>query len=401
MPRPTPAPPRLALARGTGEGPRARAAAAVLESLHELVVSHRPGWHEGPGALVPATTWLPAVRRLADDLLRPAAGADGLVATTALTERALVVADALYGERPPTPAPDRAPWPGRLLVVLGCGRSGTTWLERMLLASPHAGGVDGAESFLFKVCHPLWRDLAGFAPLTDREQLVRALRRFCDAVLEAAMAEHSPEGDVFVEKTPMHSLMVEEVAAVYPEAHFLHLIRDGRDVARSISQVEFFGIPDPADAAVLWRSVLERVRAAAPSLRHYREVRYEDLLTDPVEGVRELLAWAGLRNDGEVVPELVERAGARVSSHAGTAQAVGRGTWRSLDRRDLGRVLGEAGGALVREGYLTRPGLLRHQATWAYWSRRGPRLRSRLRPPLPRRSRRHHDSGNLVGGGFA
>jgi hypothetical protein len=378
MPRVATAPPSLVLRPSTDPGPRGRAVLAILEACTELVVSHIPDWHEGPGSLVTAEVWRAAVRRLADDLLSPAADPRGRVVCPPLTPKAQQVADTLYGEDPPTPMPDRPPWSGRLLVVLGCGRSGTTWLERMLLASPEAGGPDGVESFLFKVTRPLWRELPRMSPVCDRDRLVVALRRFCDTVFEEALAAWSPGARVFVEKTPMHSLMVDEIAAVYPRAHYLHLVRDGRDVARSMSQVPFFQVPDPADAARGWRHVVHRVRAAAPGLRYYREVRYEDLLTDPVEGTLDLLAWAGLRHDATVVPELSARAEKRVSSHAGTRQAVGTGTWECLDRSDVHRMLGECGDQLLLEGYLRRRELVRAQLSWAYWSRRGPRLRERV-----------------------
>jgi hypothetical protein len=382
MPPVASAPPSLVLLPGTRDDERGRAALAVLEALHQPVRGYVPDWHEGPGALVDQQTWLSALRRLADDLLRPAADAEGRVATAPLTQRAEVAAEALYGEAPPRPMPDRPPWTGRLLVVLGCGRSGTTWLESMLMASPDAGGVDRAESFLFKVCHGLWLALPRTAPVCDRALLVSSLRRFYDTVLEEAMAAHSPGASVFIEKTPLHSLMVDEIAAVYTETHFLHLIRDGRDVARSISQVPFFQVPDPADAARLWRQVVRRVRAFAPALRRYREVRYEDLLSRPVEACVELLAWAGLRHDESVVPALEERAGRRVSAHAGTSQAVGAGTWQSLEHRDLDRVLAECGDQLVQEGYLTRGALARHVAHPAYVVRRAGRLRAGLEAAL-------------------
>jgi hypothetical protein len=319
-----------------------------------------------------------AVRRLLDDLIAPAAAPDGTVRVAPLTPEAKQVVQALYGDKAPVPMPDRQPWRGRLLVVLGCGRSGTTWLERMLLAAPDAGGVDGAESFLFKVCHPLWAALDRTAPVCSQEQLVVAQRRFCDAVLEESLALSHPGARVFVEKTPLHSLIVPELAAVYPRAHYVHLVRDGRDVARSMSQVDFFGVPDPADAAKMWREVVAQVRRDAADLCLFREVRYERLLADPVEGVLDLLAWAGLQHDASVVPELESRAGERVSIHAGTEQAVGTGTWTRLTSRDLSRVLAECGGELVREGYLRRGQLLRAQLSRPYWGRRAPQLRARV-----------------------
>ncbi|MDP9182531.1 MAG: hypothetical protein M3P04_07125, partial [Actinomycetota bacterium] len=118
-------PSALVLTDDVGTDPQALAVVVLLEGMHQLVRSHQAGWHEGPGSLVPASTWFAAARRLSDDLLRPAADSDGRVQPARLTPRAQVVADALYGGGAAHPLPDRAPWQGGLLVVLGCGRSGT------------------------------------------------------------------------------------------------------------------------------------------------------------------------------------------------------------------------------------------------------------------------------------
>ncbi|MCW2708626.1 MAG: sulfotransferase [Frankiales bacterium] len=338
-------------------------ASAVLDGLWKLARGWVPDAHEGPGALVPREVWTSAVRRLADELLQPT----GLPATGGLTSRQAETVE-LLGQMSPDASPPVA-WDGHLAVVVGCGRSGTTWLERMLMSARAAGGVDGVESFAFEQGAPLWLHLDAMAPLVDRPRLVRALRDFYDTVFAEALAAHAPSARVFVEKTPMHSLLLPQLSAVYPDASYIHLVRDGRDVARSISQVGFFGIPDPADAARLWRRVLVSVRAAAPELGRFREVRYEDLLADPVEQVSDLLGWLGVDVDAEVHDELRRRAGSRVSMHAGTSQAVGTGTWRALPSWALAQVYAECGALLVGEGYATRRELRRVRRHPAYWRR--------------------------------
>jgi LPS sulfotransferase NodH len=350
----------------------ALAAAALLEGLRKLSVGHREGAHEGPGSMVDAHTWRQAVCRLADDLLRPAAQRGGVLPLPDLGPGAATAAAVVF---PGVPLPEPEPWDGQLVVILGCARSGTTWLERMLMATPHAGGVDGAESFLFEQCSPLWQALEKAEPLCDAQRLATVLRRFCDTIFSATLATHRPGATTFVEKTPLHSLRVPELRAVYPEAAYVHLVRDGRDVARSISQVEFFHVPDPADAGRLWRRVVLEVRHESVHLARFTEVRYERLLADPVGGVTELMWWLGLRVDESVVTELDKRAGERVSTHAGTTQQVGRGTWSALPRRDLVRLFAECGGLLVHEGYLSSADLIRAQWHPSYWRRRLERSR--------------------------
>jgi hypothetical protein len=336
---------------------------AVIDGLWKLARGWRADAPEGPGALVDGVVWTSAVRRLADTLLGP----EGLPAATGLTDRqgeTVRLLEAMNAHGSPPVA-----WEGHLVVVVGCGRSGTTWLERMLMAAPQAGGVDGAESFVFEQGSPLWQHLEEMAPLVTRERLVCALRAFYDTVFAEALAAHTPAATMFVEKTPLHSLILPQLGAVYPDASYVHVVRDGRDVARSISEVSFFGIPDPGDAARLWRRVLVEVRAASRDLSRYRDVRYEDLLADPVEQVGALLRWLGLEVDDSVRAELVSRAGHRVSAHAGTARPVGTGTWLTLPAKHLAAVYAESGALLVSEGYATRRELHRARAHPEYWRR--------------------------------
>ena len=70
------------------------------------------------------------------------------------------------------------------------------------------------------------------------------------------------------------------VASALPEAHFVHLVRDGRDVA--LSQVEVdFGADQIADAARDWLDGIEERNGKPAACAHYIEVRYEDLVTEP------------------------------------------------------------------------------------------------------------------------
>jgi Uncharacterised nucleotidyltransferase/Sulfotransferase family len=95
------------------------------------------------------------------------------------------------------------------------------------------------------------------------------------------------------DKTPGYVTELAILAALFPEACIVHLIRDGRDVALSYS--ETFGI-STVKAIRLWRS---RVRAAretgrALGVERYREIRYEDLLADPASTLRDVCSFVGI-----------------------------------------------------------------------------------------------------------
>jgi hypothetical protein len=105
----------------------------------------------------------------------------------------------------------------------------------------------------------------------------RALRAFYSLYAEG---QGKPRwGD----KTPDYLLTMNRVSRALPEARFVHLVRDGRDVALSRRRWrERAGAEDrPVDAwASQWRRWITAGREQAEKVDHYLEIRYEDLIVD-------------------------------------------------------------------------------------------------------------------------
>ena len=364
----------------------------------------------GLAPLLAASEFLLLLRRLADDLLAPAAGPDDRVAewTPAHASRwpvsvmcslfpdaVIVVDEALAAELPPPlrgqvrvfdgdveplvrdlgagAAPERVPGPApdppspmqdRLVVIVGCGRSGTTWLQQLWLAHERVAGLAHNETWLFHQLRLLWRTFGagtGFATWTDRAGFVAALRRYCDGVLDRTRRRFGASGaDYVVEKTPVHVERLDEIAAVYPDAWIVHLVRDGRDVARSMTEVPFFGVADTAAAAALWDRALTSVRRSEDAVRRFRDVRYESLVADPIGTMRDLWTWVGLEPLAADDPALVAAIGTPVSAHRRPADQDRHAADAAADVDAVYRV---AGRTLVREGYVSWPALWRHRLT--------------------------------------
>lgn len=197
--------------------------------------------------------------------------------------------------------------------VVGVPRSGTTLLRLQLDAHPAlsigaetgfglvAGAVDDAGGGPAELVAAL-RSLATWPDLRMEEW---ALRELFDCVdpwsvgaglrawyrLEAAAAGKRRWGD----KTPVHARCMPALARLLGEARFVHLIRDGRDVAASLRGLPFA----PGDGSIEtiardWRDTIADARAAAPSLPYYLEVRYERLVTEPAAVLREVCTFVEL-----------------------------------------------------------------------------------------------------------
>lgn len=190
--------------------------------------------------------------------------------------------------------------PPPMPVIVGAGRSGTTLLRLMLDAHPDLAipaetaflppisglvrlqaAEDDRRRAVFETMtgFPTWPDLA-----TRPEDLWTALldvRPFTvgDGVrafygLYARQHGKTRAGD----KTPDYGVNLPAVQAVLPEARFVHLIRDGRDVAVSIRPLFFAPGSDVHGLAADWVRRIRTAREQARECAHYLEVRYEDLL---------------------------------------------------------------------------------------------------------------------------
>jgi hypothetical protein len=96
------------------------------------------------------------------------------------------------------------------------------------------------------------------------------------------------------DKTPSYRGHMRLIQQALPEAHFIHIIRDGRDVALSYRGL-CFGPGDDIEAqAKFWAREISGARAAARGLRHYIEVRYEALVAEPEATLQGLCAYLSL-----------------------------------------------------------------------------------------------------------
>jgi hypothetical protein len=230
--------------------------------------------------------------------------------------------------------------------IVGVGRSGTTLLRMMLDAHPELA-IPPETHFIPQVARRL---KGGF----DRErfvQLVSAHRRWGDfhidaAELRARLEERGIDqtGDAlrafyrhyaerhgktrFGDKTPKYLTKMRPIAAVLPEATFVHLVRDGRDVA--LSKSDRSGRP-AAESARTWRRRIERARKQARRIDRYVEMRYEALVEDPEPHLRQICELIRLDYD-PVMLTYHERAGERLAE-LGDAQRGGDDVRPAAGRR--------------------------------------------------------------------
>lgn len=155
------------------------------------------------------------------------------------------------------------PLPFKLLIILGAGRSGTNALRDALT------NLDGVETWPCDEINPIWRhgNLRWPTDEIPPERATLKVQRFIrNAFIKQWQATGKPE--MLVEKTCANSLRVPFIAKVFPEAVFLHIVRDGRDVVPSAKR--------------RWQGRMEM-----PSLPYFiAKARYVPLMDLPFYGTR-------------------------------------------------------------------------------------------------------------------
>ncbi len=234
--------------------------------------------------------------------------------------------------------------------VVGVNRSGTTLLRMMLDAHPELTMPPethfvpalieaceqpqaSPESILATItAQREWGDfglteqqlLDAFAAL-DPLSAGDALRSFYGAYAERVGKPR------WGDKTPIYVKSMRKIQRALPEARFVHVIRDGRDVALSIRDR---AVKDhPIDRiAERWVRRISRAREQATGLDHYLEIRYERLITDSETVLREICDFYELPFAAQLL-DYHEGSAARLEEMKRDLPADGKRTTLSVERR--------------------------------------------------------------------
>jgi signal transduction histidine kinase len=120
----------------------------------------------------------------------------------------------------------------------------------------------------------------------------RSYPALVDAVFSAYAAER---GKVrWGDKTPGYVSYLPELARMFPAARFVHLVRDGRDVAASLAEWDW-GARTAVSGAFWWAHKVRVGRRDGVRLgpQRYLELRLEDLTADPEATLPELCVFFG------------------------------------------------------------------------------------------------------------
>lgn len=201
-------------------------------------------------------------------------------------------------------APDRA---GDVLkrpaFMVGSERSGSTLLRLMLDHHPQIAFFFEFEYAVSRMPEDSgWPDLKEYYEFLEGDRIFRAARLTIDESLDYP---HLIDGFLRQKQQrdgkPMVGAVVhynfDRLLRIWPDARFIHILRDGRDVARSVIANGLAGNLYTAaqtwiNAEALWSKFSREISAD-----RWIEVRYEDLVTEPEAVLTRICEFLGVPYD--------------------------------------------------------------------------------------------------------
>lgn len=209
------------------------------------------------------------------------------------------------------------------LFICGSARSGTTWAFDLFDCHPQVMAI--CESWILSQTHgitsilsqPYWdiEERAAWAARVNVPFGAVQLLPYADMVndvrdLVATWLTRNlrPEHRYLVSKEPID---LRATAILFPEARFIHVVRDGRNVALSMKRASeswdpTMGVDSPMEIrAETWRRQVENIRTHRSSLGdRYLEIRYEEMRADIRGAMRSMFEFAGINYEESLLDEI-------------------------------------------------------------------------------------------------
>jgi hypothetical protein len=219
----------------------------------------------------------------------------------------------------------------RPVIIGGCPRSGTTLLRTMLHCHPEVA-IPRETRFVLES----WQQRTKFGDLEDaanRRRLAswifkrkesqanrlgldekEAVERLVAApptlgsLLATCFAMYAERNDKprWGDKRPMYAARMSAIWDLFPNAQFIHVVRDPRACVASVRKLGWYN-GKIAPALELWERSIHTVNAWRPKLAadQLLEVKYEDLVTAPEATLTRVAAFAGLAADDDALKHML------------------------------------------------------------------------------------------------
>jgi len=264
----------------------------------------------------------------------------------------------------------------RKLFVVGCGRSGTSWVQGIIAAHPRV--ITTQESHAYEAVYDpvtrrsaaslnAWTKVLHRHDLSEREARWVGLHWWinradlldlvdwglhsgligdddaAESVIEAIfdtyfVSRGGTADNMLLEKTPGHIAYAQQILRRFPDARVVEVLRDGRDVCVSM-QMQGLTVSWPPESRRAQINTWARAARRGLALRADPEladrvhlVRYEELKRDPEPEIARLFEFVGLDATSGFVAEVADASDFRHHRTTGAGKHTRRGEvgdWRN------------------------------------------------------------------------
>jgi hypothetical protein len=239
----------------------------------------------------------------------------------------------------------------RPIFLVGSERSGTTLVRLMLDHHPMLAFFFEFEySILSMSDDGGWPDLREYHAHLRKDRIFNHARLSIDEGLDFPhlvdsflVQKRDRDGKPIVGATVHYHF--DRLLKIWPDARFIHIVRDGRDVARSIIEMGWAGnMYTAVDHWIHAEATWEEMCKTLPESRRV-EIRYEALVTEPEKTLARVCDWIGVPYD----PAMLS-----YSEHStyGPPSPKAIGQWRrKLAPREVALAESRIGDMLRERGY--------------------------------------------------
>lgn len=214
----------------------------------------------------------------------------------------------------------------QLFFIIGCPRSGTTLFQSMLASHPDVilPAETGFYLLLYAEYYSQWGELStpenfekaietslNFYRIKDLNLDSNIIRAKCqnksrswETIFLAILATYAEKYHVprIGEKSPRHYECLGILKERFPQAKFIHIIRDPRAVVLSLMKAPF-GSDRIGNSCNIWQEAIDVHRQYADELgsERYRVVKYEDLVFQPEEILKQICSFLNLEFSSQML----------------------------------------------------------------------------------------------------
>lgn len=197
-----------------------------------------------------------------------------------------------------------------IIFIIGCARSGTSILGELI----------GAHHQAFYIGEQMQSIWYGMSTVSHHRMTRDDVTPGCKAIVKSCfdkLDSQVPDNQLWIEKTPPNILRTMFIHGILPEAKFIHIVRDGRDVACSLvpgltdswqhlkppgwQNAELIYPNEPLKrGAWLWSNALYFGLSDLHKINHL-QIRYENLVCDPLGIAKQVFAYLEMVVDSNIM----------------------------------------------------------------------------------------------------